>query len=166
MTDSVWRLPEDFDHIKVKPLDVERKDGWTDGKGDFCLPLSEGYYIKFPKKDGELFGLYLHNDLISAASQRSDILQIAQDHHRYRIVTSLAEIPSKADTLALDILGRMHKAATELAMFASYAESVGAVTHNGEPIKKWSAEIFKLHHEYAVSGLVDKDVAMGLAYKP
>ena len=165
MKESVWKLPKALDHIKVKPLDISRNDGWTDVKGDFCLPLSEGYYIKFPKKNGDLFRLYFHGDLISGASQRSDILQAAQDHHRYRIVTALADIPGKVDALALDILGRMHKAATELAMFASYAEIVGAVAHNRESIRRWCDEVFKMHHEYAVSGLVDQDVAMGLIYK-
>jgi hypothetical protein len=159
---SVWKVPETLEHIKVKPLDVTRKDGWTDDKGEFCLPLSDGYYIKFPKTKDALFGLYFHGDLISAASKHADVLQIAQDHHRYRIVTSLAQIPGANEVKALDLLDRMHHAATELAKFASYAEIVGAVSHNRKPIREWCDAVFEVHHEYAKSGLVDEDVALGL----
>jgi hypothetical protein len=166
MSDSIWKVPAAWDHVKVKPLDVSKKDGWTDSSGEFCLPLSDGYYIRFPKQSDGLFGLFFHGELISAASERAAVVQIAQDHHRYRIIHSLAGMPSKDEVKALDLLGRMHAAATELAMYASYAEIVGAVVHNREPIRKWCDEVFKLHHEYAVSGLVDEDVALGLVYKP
>jgi hypothetical protein len=59
----------------------------------------------------------------------------------------------------------MHHASTELAMFASYAEIVGAVAYNRAPIRKWCDEVFAIHHEYAVSGLVDEEVALGLVAK-
>lgn len=166
MTESVWKVSEAWDHVKVKPLDVSKKDGWTDSKGEFCLPLSDGYYIKFPKHKDGLFGLFFHGELISAASKQSDVQQIAQDHHRHRIISSFAEIPGKDQVKALDLLDRMHQASTELAMFASYAEIVGAVTYNREPIRKWCDAVFAIHHEYAVSGLVDEDVALGLVSKP
>lgn len=163
---TVWQVPAAWDHVKVKPLDEGRKTGWTDDKGEFCLPLSDGYYIKFPKTSDGLFGLFFHGELISAASKHVDVVKIAQNHHRHRIISSLAEIPGANETKALDLLDRMHQAATELAMFASYAEIVGAVSHNRIPIRKWCDEVFSVHHEYAKSGLVDEDVALGIVLQP
>ena len=121
---------------------------------EFCLPLSDGYFIKYPREKGGLFGLFFNGQLISAAAKRQDVLQVAQDHHRYRIISSLAKIPGQKEALAIEILGRLHRAATELAMFASYAEIVGAVSHNREPIRNWCDEVFAIHHEYEASALV------------
>lgn len=44
-----------------------------------------------------------------------------------------------------DIVREMAKAAVELASFASYAEIVGAVTHNAKQVREWSDRVFELN---------------------
>jgi hypothetical protein len=50
------------------------------------------------------------------------------------------------------ILAELAEAASELAQFASYAEIVGAVLHNRQPIRKWCDEVFRLGHQLDDAG--------------
>ncbi len=40
----------------------------------------------------------------------------------------------------------MAKAGLELAQYASYAEIVGAISHNRQAIRKWCDKVFEFHH--------------------
>lgn len=48
---------------------------------------------------------------------------------------------------AVTKLAEMAHAAMELAQFASYAEIVGALSHNRKPVREWCDKIFALNHE-------------------
>jgi hypothetical protein len=77
--------------VAVKRLDESKTVGWTDDKGRYCLPLSVGYYIKFPIKDDptQLFMAWHHNDPVGGSSDYKETKRIAQDHHRRRILESV-----------------------------------------------------------------------------
>lgn len=47
----------------------------------------------------------------------------------------------------IELLEKMANAGMELAMYTSYSEIVGAVSHNREYIRKWCDEVYKLQAE-------------------
>lgn len=77
--------------VAVKPLDESKNVGWSDDKGRFCLPLSNGYYIKFPlKTDGsQLFMAWHHNDPIGGSSDYKETKRLAQEHNKRRILEAV-----------------------------------------------------------------------------
>lgn len=76
--------------VAVKALDESKTQGWSDDKGRFYLPLSDGYYIKFPKDDDGLYGAWFYSDPIGVYSKRRDAIKAAQKHHETRILSALA----------------------------------------------------------------------------
>nr|WP_250808447.1 hypothetical protein [Neorhizobium tomejilense] len=78
--------------LRVKPLDEDKTVGWTDDKERFCLPLSAGYYIKFPKKDDltPTYMAWFYHEPVGGSSKYTNTVGIAQDHHRRRILMSVA----------------------------------------------------------------------------
>jgi hypothetical protein len=56
-------------------------------------------------------------------------------------------IPPTAEPDTTGILTELSEAARELAQYASYAEIVGAIGHNRQPIRKWCDEVFRLSHQ-------------------
>lgn len=84
--------------MAVRPLDESKTTGWTDDKGRFCLPLSSGYYIKFPIEHDptQLFMAWYHNDPIGGSSDYKETKRLAQEHHQRRILASVelvTEVP-------------------------------------------------------------------------
>ncbi len=77
--------------VVVKPLDESRTVGWTDDKGRFCLPLSSGYYVKFPLKDDptQLFMAWYHNDPVGGSSDYKETKRLAQEHNKRRILAAI-----------------------------------------------------------------------------
>jgi hypothetical protein len=77
--------------VAVKRLDESKTVGWTDDKGRFCLPLSAGYYIKFPIKHDptQLFMAWYHNDVVGGSSDYQETKRLAQEHHKRRILESV-----------------------------------------------------------------------------
>ncbi|NTF16830.1 hypothetical protein G6L37_00125 [Agrobacterium rubi] len=77
--------------VKVKPLDESKTKGWTDDKGRFCLPLSCGYYIAFPKHDEKspLYMAWHHSEMVGGAGKREEAVGLAQEHHNRRILYSV-----------------------------------------------------------------------------
>jgi hypothetical protein len=53
-------------------------------------------------------------------------------------------IPPISEPDTTGILTELSEAARELAQYASYAEIIGAIGHNRQPIRKWCDEIFRL----------------------
>lgn len=70
-------------------------------------------------------------------------------HHAKRaILKALGLKASHAASASLpSVIERMADAGHELALYASYAEVVGAIGHNRKPIREWSDKVFALHHE-------------------
>lgn len=52
--------------------------------------------------------------------------------------------PPTAEPDTACILTELSEAARELAQYASYAEIIGAIGHNRQPIRKWCDEVFRL----------------------
>jgi hypothetical protein len=77
--------------VAVKPLDEGKTVGWADDKGRFCLPLSAGYYIKFPIKDDptQLFMAWYHNDPVGGSSDYKETKRLAQEHNKRRILEAV-----------------------------------------------------------------------------
>lgn len=77
--------------VAIRPLDESKNVGWTDDKGRFCLPLSDGYYIKFPIEHDptQLFMAWHHNDPVGGSSDYKETKRLAQEHHKRRILKSV-----------------------------------------------------------------------------
>jgi len=88
--------------IKVKPLNEDKDTGWHDDNGRFCLPMSDGYYIKFPKNGDKhsLVAVWYHNTPIGGAALHKDAKRIAQDHHEHRILSALSDEVDEAEERA------------------------------------------------------------------
>lgn len=91
--------------LKVRPLDESKNTGWTDENERFCLPLSAGYYIKFPKKDEptQMFMAWFHHDPIGGSSSIAETRKLAQEHHQRRILACIEIEP--APTPRPDVAG-------------------------------------------------------------
>jgi len=85
-----------------------------------------------------------------------EALNAAADHGRtqavadiYRAMRSLAQ-PPKAETPAGvgEAADKLSNAALELAEYASYAETIGAISHNRSTIRTWCDAVFKASREY------------------
>jgi hypothetical protein len=96
----VGASPAKIDEISVRPLDENKTVGWTDGNGRFCLPLSFGYYIKFPKKDdtSSMFMAWFYHDPIGGSSDYKETKRMAQEHHKRRILSSVDPVLPVANT--------------------------------------------------------------------
>lgn len=83
--------------INVRPLDDDKSKGWHDDNGRFCLPLSFGYYVKFPMKNDKapIFMAWYHNSPVGGSSSYGSTVQIAQDHHQRRVLSEVdgVEVP-------------------------------------------------------------------------
>lgn len=77
--------------VVVKPLREDRNVGSHDERGRFCLPLSAGYYIKFPKKEDqvEMYMAWYHDDPVGGSSNYKETIRIAQEHHRRRVLSHI-----------------------------------------------------------------------------
>lgn len=53
-------------------------------------------------------------------------------------------VQQSAELDTTSILTELSEAARELAQYASYAEIIGAIGHNRQPIRKWCDEVFRL----------------------
>lgn len=77
--------------VDVKPLREDRNVGSHDERGRFCLPLSAGYYVKFPKKEDqvEMYMAWHHDDPVGGSSNYKETIRIAQEHHRRRVLSHI-----------------------------------------------------------------------------
>jgi hypothetical protein len=68
-----------------------------------------------------------------------------ENGHTYPSKDSILEGSNLSLNPRIEKLEEMHKAAMELAEYASYAEIIGAVSKNRNPIREWCDKIFEIH---------------------
>ena len=67
---------------------------------------------------------------------------------------------SGAQVPCISLLAEMRSAAVELAGYASYAEIVGAVSHNRSAVRKWCDEVFRLNRAIEDAEEANKEVSI------
>jgi hypothetical protein len=85
--------PEAKSEVAVKALDEEKTQGWMADDGRFCLPMSFGYFIKFPKDDDktQTFMAWHYHEPVGGSSSIKTVRELAQEHHRRRIRSALVD---------------------------------------------------------------------------
>jgi hypothetical protein len=88
------------------------------------------------------FGFYLACVGSTSEGPFADYLICKEPYNTDGRIPSSIRLP---DTAAF--LSELSEAARELAQYASYAEIIGAIGHNRQPIRKWCDEVFRLSHQ-------------------